>query len=179
MTQFDARHALITIAIVALVAWRMYGRIRRVIGRQRFSNRRPWTTVIIWPLIAALLLYVSRNQLLIEECFAGGLAVGIALALLGLRLTRFEVTPEGLFYTPNMHLGIALSTLLAARIAYRFLVTGFPGSSTAPVGNGLTPLTMLLVGTLAGYYVTYAVGLLRWHSQAPAPVAPGAAPPSS
>jgi hypothetical protein len=29
----------------------------------------------------------------------------------------------------------------------------------------LTPLTLLLVGTLAGYYWTYAVGLLRWSAR--------------
>jgi hypothetical protein len=26
----------------------------------------------------------------------------------------------------------------------------------------LTPLTLVLVGTVMGYYVTYAAGLLRW-----------------
>jgi len=29
----------------------------------------------------------------------------------------------------------------------------------------LTPLTLALIGTLAGYYCAYAVGLLRWASR--------------
>lgn len=42
-----------------------------------------------------------------------------ALGVYGLRLTRFERTPTGLFYTPNAHLGIALSLLLVLRLGYR------------------------------------------------------------
>ena len=44
----------------------------------------------------------------------------MALGILGLRLTRFETTGEGMLYTPSAHLGIALSTLLVGRIVYRF-----------------------------------------------------------
>jgi hypothetical protein len=95
---------------------------------------------------------------------AGGLALGVGLGFLGLRLTRFEATTRGLYYVPSAHLGIALSTLLLARLVYRFLTAGFPGSGpgTAPAAMHLTPLTLLLVGTLAGYYVTYPAGLLCW-----------------
>jgi hypothetical protein len=51
-----------------------------------------------------------------------------------------------------------------------------PGASGAapPPGSTLTPLTLLLVGTLAGYYWTYALGLLRWSARSQ--VAPGALP---
>jgi hypothetical protein len=87
-----------------------------------------------------------------------------------LRLTCFEVTGEGMFYTPSAHLGVALSTLLVCRIAYRFLNGGgFPGagSGAPPAPPALTPLTLLLIGTLAGYYCTYAVGLLRWSLRSP------------
>ena len=30
---------------------------------------------------------------------------------------------------------------------------------------GSNPLTMAIFGTLAGYYVTYAIGLLRWRAR--------------
>jgi len=30
---------------------------------------------------------------------------------------------------------------------------------------GASPLTMAIFGTLAGYYVSYAIGLLRWRAQ--------------
>jgi hypothetical protein len=40
------------------------------------------------------------------------------------------------------------------------------GVDTATTGPGAgftsSPLTLLIFGTLAGYYVTYAIGLLSW-----------------
>jgi hypothetical protein len=159
------QHALLTIALIALIAWRMKSRMRRIIGRQRLSRVRPWVTVVIFPLVIAMLSYAALQQQHLGIYLAAGIVVGIGLGVLGLRLTRFEVTPQGLFYTPSAHLGVALSALLVARIAYRFAVGGLAGpgaGSAAPPGAGLTPLTLLLIGTLAGYYTSYAIGLIRW-----------------
>jgi hypothetical protein len=161
----QALHALTTTAIVVLIVWRLYSRIRRGIGRQALHPRRPWITLTVLPLLLILLGVLNAAQPVLELPLWGGVVVGVTLGLLGLRLTRFEVTSAGLFYTPSAHLGIALSTLLICRIAYRFVTGGFPGpaavSSAPPT---MTPLTLLLVGTLAGYYCTYALGLLRWQA---------------
>lgn len=157
-------HLLVTILFVALIAWRMHARIRRLIGRQKLSPGRPWINVVLFPVLVALLALGSRLHPLAAGALAGGAALGTALGVYGLRLTRFEATTEGLYYTPSAHIGIALSVLLVARILWRFLMVGFPGSEpgTAPPANTLTPLTLALLGTIAGYYFTYAVGLLRW-----------------
>ncbi len=166
----QATHALLTAAIIALIAWRLYSRVRRTIGRQRLSRVRPWITIAIFPLMLVLLAFASRTQPLVEGGLVAGAVAGIALGILGLRLTRFEVTGEGMFYTPSAHLGVALSTLLVCRIAYRFVVVGFPGTAGSAAPSAplpLTPLTLLLIGTLAGYYCTYAVGLLRWSARNP------------
>jgi hypothetical protein len=82
-------------------------------------------------------------------------------------MTRFEKTPQGLFYTPNAHLGIALSALLMGRIIYRLAQVYWSSGSAAgaDINSATTPLTLLIFGTLAGYYVTYAVGLLRWQRE--------------
>ena len=164
MPQLTPQQLLITGAIVALIVWRMYSRIRRVIGRQALSTKRVWVRIVVFPVVIALLAFSPTMHPEALGYLACGVAVGVALGVLGLRLTKYEVTAQGLFYTPSAHLGIALSTLLIARIAYRFAVNGFPGAGAVgpPRGSGLTPLTMLLVGTLAGYYWTYALGLLRW-----------------
>jgi hypothetical protein len=164
MAQPAAPQALITLGFLALIAWRMYARIRRNIGRQRLSPRRPWVTVVVFPLVLALLVMSARGQEPLLAALGGGVILGVALGLLGLRLTRFEVTPQGRFYTPSAHLGIALSVLVVCRIAYRFMAYGLPGSQlgNTPQPSPLTPLTLLLVGTLAGYYSAYAIGLLRW-----------------
>jgi membrane protein CcdC involved in cytochrome C biogenesis len=162
----QVQHALVTIAIVALIAWRMQSRMRRIIGRQHLSPVRPWLTVVIFPLIIAMLGYAALQQppANLVAYLVVGIVIGIGLGVFGLRLTRFEVTTEGLFYTPSAHLGVALSVLLVGRIVYRFTMGGFanPGAGPPPPGASLTPLTLLLIGTLAGYYTTYAVGLIRW-----------------
>src|SRR5215469_2190908 len=148
-------HVVVTILFVALIAWRMHTRIRRLIGRQKLSPGRPWINVVLFPVLVALLTLGTRLHPLAVGALAGGAALGVALGVYGLRLTRFESTTEGLYYTPSAHIGVALSVLLAARILWRLLSTGFPGSpGTAPPPGTLTPLTLALLGTLAGYYFT-------------------------
>jgi len=170
-------HALLTAAIIALIAWRLYGRIRRTIGRQHFSARRPWFLVVFFPLLLSLMVFAVHRYPLTEAALAVGVTLGVALGLLGLRLTRFEITPEGMFYTPSAHLGVALSTLLVGRIVYRFLVSGgAPWSGPGQPPAAPTPLTMLLLGTLAGYYTTYAFGLLRWAARSRSAAAPEVVP---
>jgi hypothetical protein len=160
-------HLLIVVAFAALVVWRVYARIRRVIGRQRLSTVRPWITVVVFPLILVLILSTSLLHPMSAAAVLGAAAVGLGLGLLGTRLTKFEATPAGLFYTPNAHLGIALSLLLVLRIAYRVVMLQASGQGFDPqsMQMGTSPLTMAIFGTLAGYYVTYAIGLLRWRAQ--------------
>ncbi|MEP6502548.1 MAG: hypothetical protein ABJD97_04420 [Betaproteobacteria bacterium] len=161
-------NTLMTVGIVALVAWRLYSRIRRAIGRQRLSPLRPWLTVTLFPLLVALLLLGSMATAgadpLVAPGLAAGVLAGVALGLYGTRLTRFEATPAGLFYTPNAHLGIALSLLLVLRIGYRVLTIYLSGQALDAQSLQMhsSPLTLAIFGTLAGYYVTYAIGLLRW-----------------
>jgi cytochrome b561 len=160
-------HLLTVLLVVALVAWRVFARMRRVIGRQRLSVARPWITVVAFPLVAVLLLLTSFAQPLVGAALVAGAAAGVALGLYGTRLTKFEVTPAGLFYTPNAHLGIALSLLLVLRLGYRFVMLQMEAQPLAPhsMQLGNSPLTLAIFGTLAGYYVTYAIGLLRWRAR--------------
>jgi len=154
-----------SLAVGALILWRMYARVRRVIGRQKLSPVRPWLTVTLFPVLLALMLAGTLAHPLTAVALLSGAAVGVGLGIVGNRLTTFEVTPEGAFYTPNAHLGIALSLLLIGRIAWRyFQVSMMVDTSAAGPGVGFvsSPLTLLIFGTLAGYYVSYAVGLLRW-----------------
>lgn len=166
-------HLITVVLVVALVAWRLYSRIRRMIGRQRLSTVRPWLTIVLFPLIVALVLTGSLPNPLTAAAVAGGAVAGIALGLLGTRLTKFEATPEGLFYTPNAHLGIALSLLLVLRLGYRFVMLQLNGGRFDPQSMplGASPLTLAILGVLAGYYVTYAIGLLRWRARVGQPVA--------
>ena len=170
----ESPSVLISVGIAALVAWRLYSRIRRMIGRQKFSPVRPWITVTLLPILFAGLLYLTRAQPIGALALVVGAAVGTALGIYGLHLTAFEDTPAGRFYTPNAHLGIALSLLLLGRIAYRVVQqfgTSMPVGA-APQDFVQNPITLLIFDTLAGYYVTYAIGLLRSKSGTFAPKAP-------
>ena len=148
------------LVLLPLLAWRVYARIRRVVGRQKFSRLRALGTLTIFPVLIALLAYAAHTHMNALVGLAAGLAGGAVLAAYGLRLTRFEHTPEGLYYKPSAHLGIALSLLLVGRILYR-LVEVYR-SDPAVTSLSLSPLTMVVVGLLAGYYVAYAIGLVRW-----------------
>jgi hypothetical protein len=152
------------LALLPLVAWRMYARMRRMIGRQRLSRVRPWVTLVIFPLLLALLALAARMHIERLWFLAAGVAAGGALAMVGLKKTRFEITQDGLFYTPNGHLGIGLSLLLLGRVLYRLFdvfVLGHVPPPAEPNDFAITPLTLAVVGLLAGYYIAYAAGLVR------------------
>jgi len=155
---------LLPAAIAALVAWRLYSRIRRMVGRQRLSKVRQWVTLCVFPLLIALLLVGSLSHPDVALALVGGVMVGVALGVYGLRLTTFEQTPQGFFYTPNAHLGIALSLLLIGRIGYRAVqLYWLPGAiQEGSAAFARSPLTLLIFGMLAGYYISYAIGLIRW-----------------
>ena len=155
----------VTLLVLApLLAWRIYARFRRMVGRQRLSRVRPWITLIIFPMIVLLLAYASYGHLERLLWLAGGLVVGASLGVYGLRHTRFESTPQGLFYTPHAHLGIALSLLFFGRVLYRLAQLYVLDTSASRAGPEFaqSSLTLAIFGLLAGYYISYAVGLVRW-----------------
>jgi len=156
----------VAIAIaVPLVAWRVYARFRRMVGRQRLSKVRPWITLTIFPLLCALLAFGSLAHPITLAWLAAGLVGGALLAQYGLRSTRFEaIAGEGFFYTPNAPLGIALSVLFIGRILYRFVELSASGPGVPPPDFARSPVTLAIFGLLAGYYIAYAIGLVRWRA---------------
>jgi cytochrome b561 len=156
--------SIVVLALIPLILWRMYSRVRRLVGRQKSVAWRHWTAALLFPVLLLALLASAIGRPMTEAALGGGVIVGVALAIYGLRLTRFERTPEGLFYTPNAHIGIGLSMLMAARILYRLFQT-YEGALQGPAAAhefSTSPLTLLVFGMLAGYYCSFAIGLLRW-----------------
>ena len=172
--------ALVPALIVALIGWRMVRRVRRLIGRQPVRAPRLVTTAIFFPIVVVLLGLSGFRDIALLEGLAGGVAIGIALAWFGLRMTKFEVTDTGLFYTPNAVIGIVLSVLFIARLIYRFGTLYFATGRFDPgtmQSFAKSPLTLLMFGVLAGYYTAYAIGILRWrHWARPHSSNPRAAP---
>jgi hypothetical protein len=156
-------------AFIPLILWRIYARVRRNIGRQRSRAWRHWFGVTLFPLLVLLFALVALRSPLAEGALWGGVGAGVALAIAGLRLTRFERNEEGFFYTPNAYIGVGLSLLLVGRILYR-MAQVYGGTAAAAAGSNpdfaRSPLTLLIFGMVAGYYATYAAGLLRWRGRA-------------
>lgn len=154
---------------VPLIVWRMYFRIKRLIGRQQSRPWRHWAAAILFPLLVCLIGLSAMTAPLALGGLVLGLAIGVGLALWGLRLTVFEKTDAGYFYTPNAHIGVALSLLLVTRIGYRiYQMASLTGAEAQMASQNFTrsPLTTVVFGMLAGYYTCYAVVILRWRSSA-------------
>jgi hypothetical protein len=151
------------VAMGGIVAWRLYGRTRKLLQRQLFHPKRARFNAIFFPLLVVVLLLTSFRHPLGVAGELAGVLIGVGLAVYGLRLTKFEETSEGLYYTPNAHIGLALAVLLAGRLAYRFYQLYGPAAASAQPAPDFTrsPLTLLIFGTLAGYYAWYASGLIR------------------
>jgi hypothetical protein len=159
---------MFTIGIGALIAWRLISRVRRMVGRQRATTVRPWISVVLFPLLLVMLAFVALANPPSLAGLALGAIAGAVLGIIGLRLTRFESGPDGLFYTPNPYLGVALAVLLVARLGWRFFrLYGAGGgmSMDQPPDFARSPLTLVIFGMLAGYYTVYSGGLLRWQAR--------------
>jgi hypothetical protein len=142
-----------------LIVWSIYRRIRRNIGRQRLRPVRIVISLVILSLISVLLLAASVPLPKLLFGIGGGLALGALLGLLGLRLTKFETTAEGHFYTPNTSIGVALSLLLVGRMLYRFWILRGAAAAAGPPQLFHSALTFLVFGLIAGYYIVYYIGL--------------------
>lgn len=164
------------LGIATLVVWRVYKRVRRLVGRQPLSAVRPWLTVTLLPTAVAMMLLIPGIGTQTVAGLLSGVAVGATLAVWGLRLTRFEIVMQPpdrkqFFYTPNSYLGVAVSLLFVGRLLYRFAKlyllsdTTAVGAQTVHFGDPdfmRSGWTLAMFGLMAGYYACYSAGLLRW-----------------
>jgi MFS family permease len=155
-----------------LMAWSVYRRVRRSIGRQQLRPRRAIVRLVILCAASVLIALAGLQFPRILLGFGGGLLCGAILGFVGLKLTQFETTEEGHFYTPDTRIGVALSLLLAGRIIYRMVVlsnTDLAANHPPPMQS---PLTYFIIGLTIGYYIVYSIGLfVHTHDKKPLPPA--------
>ena len=153
--------------LVPLIGWRVYRRIRSNIGQQPIQPTRKVTRLIIFSLITVLFLWVASHSAPSLEAAAGGLLAGVALGIVGVRLTRFHADEKGMYYTPNTYIGAAVTLLLVGRLVYRMVsIYSTPQFTAPPPGTDpfaqmtQSPLTLALIMLTIGYYLAYTAGVL-------------------
>lgn len=159
-----ATSTIATLALLPLLAWRIYVRFRRASGRQRLSRYRGPITLTLYALLIGAIARANLHAPLHLLAFAAALAAGAGLAAFALGRTQFEPTPTGLYYTPHGPIGISLAVLFVARLAYRFIEV-YAIDTAAPrsfAEFAHSPLTLGAFGLMAGYYAWYMLGLVRW-----------------
>jgi hypothetical protein len=158
MLQSGILHTAILAAFIALL---IYRRFRRTVGRQkvvpsRLLIRMALLAFVGCAVLAALLAAFSPVRVL--EVLAG-LAAGVGAAWYGLRRTSFERRQDGVYYTPNLYVGLAVSALFLARLIYVLAVYGFSAFSD-PQQAPYHPVTGVIAFLFIGYYVAYYVGVI-------------------
>lgn len=149
--------------LLPLAVWQRYrtGRARR--------RAVAWVTGLnAWSLLVSVAMFVFSAWLAghwIDAALphaAAGLGVGVLLGIAGLALTRFEAMPQGLYYTPNRWLVLALTLIVVARIAYGLLRMQQAWAADAHAAWLSQQGSVLAVGgLLLGHYLAYAWGLRR------------------
>jgi hypothetical protein len=166
------------ILIGAVVVWGILRRVRRSFGRQPVHAARMVFRIGILTVVGGLIVAtgVTHNPQALGA-LAIGAACGAGLGWLGLRHTRFEVTPEGRFYTPHTYIGVAVMLLFVGRLLYRLIYLYGTGATAGADPNlaatyQRNPLTLGIFAVLIAYYVVFYVGVLI-------STRPGGPPPAS
>lgn len=137
-------------------------------GTARRQGRRWAATMNVWMTSFSALLFLFFTFLMsfwlgpTLRFALGGMAIGSLLGLLGFVLTRWEVEPEGLFYTPSRWLALLITLAVTARFAYGWWRTTHPHTSGEQhwlmTASG-TQISLAVAAGLIGYYLVYAIGV--------------------
>jgi hypothetical protein len=160
---------VIWIVMGGVMAWSIYRRVRRSIGKQKLKPKRTIARLVIFCVVSFLILLSGFQAPRVLLGFGGGLLAGALLGFLGLRLTQFETTEEGHFYKPDTRIGVGLSLLLTGRVIYRMVVLNNVALAPNHPPPMQSPLTYLIIGLTFGYYIVYYIGLfVHTHDKKPA-----------
>ena len=157
--------AILLLCAVPIIVWRLYARLKRLVGKQRSSLTRHWLVALFFPLIVAMLTFANRDAPLSLGGLALGLTLGATLAFWAFKLTKFERDELQWYYTPNAKIGIAIIVIILARLGYRlFQMVTLTGDAAQAAGAQFvrSPVTTIAFGLLAGFYCCYSVGLIQW-----------------
>jgi hypothetical protein len=157
------------VIIGGIIFWRLYARLQRTIGQQVFRKKFLTWLIVFYSIVSLGLGAFSLEHPRVLAGWVGGLVPGVLLGLWALRLTRHEMTEKGRCYTPNAHIGVALYLIFLGRMIYRGMAfyTHFSLTGNPPPPPGQSALTDFTFELLAGYFIAYYAGILRYYAKEP------------
>lgn len=166
---------LLLIPLVILVVMAMWLLLLPLSLWQRYrfgkARRRAWPWMVrlnAWLLLLSVAIFLMTMAITSVwwpgalAYAAAGIGAGALVGALGLWATRFERNAQGLFYTPNAWLILALTLVVAARIGMGFVELwrhwqGAESLALIPVVDHAS--LFAVAGLLIGYYLAFTWGL--------------------
>lgn len=169
MSIIDANNLPRIAAVTAIVAFGVYRRVRRNIGRQVLTAPRQYVRMALITVLCLVLAFLRPLHAVGIAYIVSGLIIGAVIGWFALRHTVFEATETGYFYTPHLYIGIAVTALFIGRLLYRMVLVydqaGHAASGVPPAPDN-NPLTLGILFLTASYYIVYCTGLLQWLGKA-------------
>ena len=163
---------LILFAILATIALLPLTIIQRYrVGTSRQLARGWLLTINLFGIAVSTVMFVigaAVTNIWIPNAFMytlAGLGLGFLLGVIGLALTRWELTPRAVHYTPNRLLVLAITLVVTARLVYGFWRTWHSWRAAVEGENWI--VTSGAAGALGagavvlGYYWMYWGGVRR------------------
>jgi hypothetical protein len=159
----------VVLVFIALIPFSLVQRFRAGTARRVARGWVATTNAAVTGMSAALVLTsAALMNVWVPDAFRfalTGLAAGLALGAIGLRVSRWESAPEALHYTPNRWLVLGITALVTSRLIYgvwrgweswrdRLDDTSWLAASGA-AGSVAAGAVVL------GYYLAYWIGVRR------------------
>lgn len=122
-----------------------------------------WSALVSSSLLLGLALIASRRWPSAASHAGSGWIAGLALGALGLWSSRFEPLPQGLYYTPNLWLVLAMTLLVVVRIGAGLVQSwrSMRGGAAWAAHGWMSHASLLAAAALLLGYACADAGLLR------------------
>ncbi len=163
---------LVLLLLVPLAVWRIYSRLRIMLGRTKSELWRHYATLAVMALmLLAVAVKVFGNWTALAALLAGAVVGGL-LGQRNMKLSRLENRAEGFFFTQNRTLSLVVVLLFVSRLIYRLFEAYLHMHNGLPLDQDFlgNPISSWVFGLLGGYYAVYAALLIQWRkTQKPVP----------
>jgi hypothetical protein len=167
------QHTVSVFLIILFISFRIYRRIRKTCGFQKFIKWRMITRITVMAIIGIILLFTGFPNPGMYVFDSAGILLGGIVSYFAIRTSLFEWREDDWFYSQNPRISILLIMLFVGRITYKAYQIYAPSSasqgpfaqSALLVNYSRDPSTAVILFILITYYVVYYTFLLRAERQ--------------